>query len=178
MSQSVQLRKGVSSWHQQLALWLIANPAKTNAEAAKEFDVSPAWLSSVKHSDAFQDYFKTLQKEHAEAVLLGVKDKMLGTADIAVDEIARRIAAAPESIPFRDLLDTADVLAKRALPPAPSAAPAGNTTINVVTGISKEDLALARARMREGGSAPLRALTSAHGGAADVVDVGEESANP
>lgn len=142
MAQSAQIKK-VNSWHERLCDWLIANPSSPHKEAAKEFGVTPAWISTVIHSDAFQDYYKERSAAVSDAVLHHVKDKMLGAADLATSEIQRRLET-PQAIPMQDLLSITDVMTKRAMP----AAPAPQAVQQNVFMLSKDDLAAARAAMR------------------------------
>lgn len=149
MSNALQLKKGVSSWHKQLADWLLANPGATNGECAKHFGKTAAWISSIKHSDAFQDYYHELQKAHSEALLAGVRERMLGTTDLAVEELQRRISADPTAIPYGQLLETVDVLAKRAVPETKQ-----QVNVNLSSTVTKDELAELRGRMRERTSKP------------------------
>jgi hypothetical protein len=146
MAQSVQLLK-VNHWHQRLADWLIANPNKKLREAADEFQRSQAWISAVINSDAFQDYFKRLSAQHSEALLVTIRDKSLAAADAAVGEIQRRLESSPETIPYNQLLETAEVLMKRAAPEVSSNPGPPNVQINL--GVSQQELAEARAAMRQ-----------------------------
>lgn len=120
---------------------------KKLSEAAAEFGVTQAWLSTVKNSDAFIDYFQRLSAAHSEALLLGVREKAIATADAAVGEIQRRLEVSAETIPLNQLLDISDVLLKRTgHGEGRSQAP----TVSVHLGlVSKEELAEARLRMRE-----------------------------
>jgi len=147
MAQSAQVLK-VNHWHRRLADWLIVNAGKKKLkEAAEEFNVSQSWLSSVIHSDAFQDYFQRLSNSHSEALLVGVREKAIATADSAVSEIQRRLEVSAETIPLNQLLDISDVLLKRTGHGEPKGQP---TQVNVAVGlVSKEELQEARLRMRE-----------------------------
>src|SRR5436190_9640096 len=146
MAQSAQVAK-VNHWHQRLADWLIVNAGKKKLkEAAEEFNVSQSWLSTVIHSDAFQDYFQRISAAHSEALLLGVREKAVATADAAVGEIQRRLEVSAETIPLNQLLDISDVLLKRTGHGEGRQAPAVSLHLGLV---SKEELAEARLRMRE-----------------------------
>jgi hypothetical protein len=124
-----------------------------------------AWISSIKHSDAFQDYYQHLQRTHSEALLAGVRERMLGTADLAVEELQRRISAAPDAVPYNQLLETVDVLTKRAVPEQ-------RTAINVDLrgAVTRQELSDLRDRMRGGGAAP----ASAHDRGAVDAEIVEE----
>src|SRR5262245_346940 len=142
MAQSVQLLK-VNHWHQRLADWLIANPDKKLGDAAKEFGRTAAWISAVINSDAFQDYFKRLSQAHHEAVLVTVRDKVVAAADSAVNELTRRLEVSPETIPYQQVLETADVLLKRAGFGEGKAPSQPGVQVNVGL-VSRDELAQAR----------------------------------
>lgn len=143
MAVSAQIKK-VNSWHERLCDWLLANPSAPQKEAAKAFNVTQSWISTVIHSDAFQDYYKERSAALSDMVLHHVKDKMLGAADQAVSEIQRRLET-PQALPIDTLLEITDVMTKRAMPATQGA---GSGPVQNVFVLSKEDLAQARAAMR------------------------------
>jgi len=140
----VQIKK-VNSWHERLADWLIANPAKTQGEAAKHFGVTQAWLSVVKNSDAFQDYFRQRSDAASAVIIHGVKEKMLGAADQAVSELSRRLEH-PQTLTMQQLLDVTDTMTKRTMAPQLQAAQ-GPQQLHLHM-VPKAALAEARAAMR------------------------------
>src|SRR5690242_17529910 len=103
----------VSDWHERFAEWLILNPDKGLEEAAKVFNRSVPWLSTVRNSDAFQDYFKKLSSAHTGAVLHSVREKTLGLADQVITKLQERVELEGASIPLKGLLEIADVALKR-----------------------------------------------------------------
>lgn len=140
MSQSVQLKR-VNTWHERLADRLIAFPAESRAETAKAFNVTPSWLSSVIHSDLFQDYWKQRSTEASNVVLTNVRDQLAGVTAQALADLGRRLET-PQALQTGEVLDIADRLLKHQLP----AQSAPTVQVNVVT---KSDLASAREAMRE-----------------------------
>lgn len=150
MAQSAQVRK-LNPWHIRLADWLISNGMGPgwNRKASAEFGVTQAWISTVYHSDAFQEYFASRNIEISSALATTVRDKMLGTASLAMDILAERVEAEGNVMPIGALLETVDVLAKRT---GHGEAKQGQTPqpvvqVNVVT---REQLSEARALMRRG----------------------------
>lgn len=159
MSQSASIRK-VNPWHQRLADWLIANPTKTNKEAAEVFDVSESWLSTVKNCDAFQDYFQELSRAHSHAVSDHLAAKTRAVAEMALDELGRRIEKDATVLPFESIKDTADTMLKRA-GYGEARASANPVTVNVGL-VTRGDLEALRAQMRkETKPIELKALASA-----------------
>lgn len=138
---SVQLKRGVNRWHEQLADWLIANPGRTQNEAARHFDVTAAWLSSVVNSDAFQDHYKRKAANHSEALLLGIREQTAGVAAQGLAELGRRMEN-PRAMPVAEVLAITDTMLKHAKP-----ADAGSRPSTLLV-VSKEDLELARQEMR------------------------------
>ena len=149
MAQSAQIAK-VNPWHQRFADWLILHGAEPgwNAKAAKEFGRTPAWISTVYHSDAFQDYYQRLSDEYRKELLQTVSEKIAGAAGQAIDLLAERLTLEGHILPYNTLLETVDVLGKRMGVGESS----GPTTVvnNNVALVSREELETYRARMRSG----------------------------
>lgn len=146
MAQSAQVAK-VNHWHERFADWLIANPGRPMSEAAKFFGKSQSWLSVVKNSDAFTDYFKARSQAHADVVSHNIKDKILGVADHALSLIGERLDEQGAVLPIGTLLEVADITLKRAGFDK-AAAPAVQQNFMV----SPQELADARAQMRGAGT--------------------------
>jgi hypothetical protein len=173
MAQSAQIAK-VNHWHERLADWLIANPDKPLSEAAKAFNKTQPWISTVIHSHAFEDYFRLRSEAYSASVL----DKAAGVAGQALEALGERLATEAKVLPINTLLEVADVMTKRARPaPTPSASPQVVNQIGIMT---REELASIRTEMRnltplpspgseapsgppliEAGTAPASALISA-----------------
>lgn len=170
MAASAQIKK-VNQWHEQLCTWLLANPAAKQSEAAKLFNVTQSWLSTVINSDAFQDYYRERSAALAEGVTTGLIDKMKGAADQAVTEIQRRLES-PLAMSTGELLEITDVMTKRVVGQASGAA---QQPLQQILIVSKDDLAAARAAMRgrfEGRALSAPTLKEFDGEAVDVVSAG------
>jgi hypothetical protein len=99
--------------HDQIALWMIANPSGKLGDCAREFDYSQSWLSIIIHSDAFQARYEELRKQADASVIHDIPAKMRGVASLALDALADQIetAAADNTVAPRDfLLRTSDSL--------------------------------------------------------------------
>lgn len=149
MAQSVQIAK-VNPWHQRLADWYIANPSATLNETAKEFKKTPSWISIVKNSDAFQDYFQRLSIQHSEAVSQSVRERTLALADQSVSQLQQALddsATTGIALPPATLVTIADMALKRT--GHGEAKASGPQVVNNVIGmVSREELAKHRQVMR------------------------------
>jgi hypothetical protein len=145
MAASAQIAR-LNPWHNRFALWLIAHGETKGwgKKAAAEFGVTQAWLSTVYHSDAFQDYYKGLRAEHTATLIHSISDKLNGAAGQALDILQEKLELEGPSLPFDTILETVDVLTKRALP-----AQSKNETNIQVALVSKEELAAFRDQMRK-----------------------------
>lgn len=124
MAESLQLHKVSKPWHEALAEYFILYPERTMTQAAADFNVSLPWLSLVKNSDAFQDYYQARRREHFNDVSRAlaeskIEDKLRSVADMSLDAIADRVAEHVQKVPTRELsleaLQTSAQLALKAL---------------------------------------------------------------
>ena len=81
----------VSNWMQALSDYMIANPESRAYEAARFFQVTEAWLSTVKNSDAFRQFHDKRRKEHFGQISTDVGEKLQALAEISLDEITVRV---------------------------------------------------------------------------------------
>lgn len=151
MSQSASIAK-VNPWHQRLADWLICNPTATNREASLHFKVTESWLSTVKNSDAFQDYFQEISKAVSASVFASVREKTLAVADQSLAKIQEQLDG-PTVIPLGALVDIADMALKRT---GHGEGKANGPAIQVNVGlVTKDQLEASRLKMRERKVLPL-----------------------
>ena len=145
MAQSTQIQK-VGWWHERLADLMIANPHVTLGELAIALGRSQVWISIVKNSDVFIDYWRERSKAHSQAVTDEIKAKGFAAAELALDHIHQRLAEpAGALLPIDTLLNVVDVNMKRFGYSAENKAPTFNFTLGAVT---PEQLAEARAKLR------------------------------
>lgn len=90
MSQSASIKK-VGVWHEDLLEFLIANPRASGAEVALYFNVSEAWLSTVKNSDAFQELWAKRRGEHFSRVSSSIVEKVTALAEVTVDALTDEV---------------------------------------------------------------------------------------
>lgn len=145
--------KNVNPWHEKLAAWMLVHAGSPgwNRRAAENFGVSSAWISTVVHSDAFQDYYQRLRQETTVPAVFSARERLLGTLDQAIDLVQDKLEKDGSTLTLSNLLDTVDVLAKRT---GHGEGKSSSVEIsNQVLLVTKEELQESRARMR--GSKPL-----------------------
>jgi hypothetical protein len=128
---------------------MIAYPEATLGELAAALQKTPSWISSVKNSDMFVDYWRRRSQDHSDAVTRDVKAKGLATAEMALEHLHKKLES-PDALLLttETLLNVVDVTMKRFgydNGPA-SKAPAINVNLGLVTA---EQLAEARAKLRK-----------------------------
>lgn len=147
--------KKVGVTHEAIITWFLENPGRSNRDCATAFDVSQAWLSTMIHSDAFQERLNRRQDEMAALVGISLTEKLGAAAEVAIDGLTRQLETC-ENPEF--LLDATDKLCHRLgfAPRSSTSAPTGQTTnntqINIVT--SADDLRAARALMAGASAVP------------------------
>ena len=160
MAESAQIARTSKPWHEALAEFFILYPERTMTEAAKHFGVTLPWLSVVKNSDAFQDYYQARRREHFNEVSKAladskIEDKLKGLADMSLDAISERVAEHIEKVPTRELsLDALHASAQLALKALGfsdkrvAAAPGNFTQNNTTVIVGAEALARAKGNLR------------------------------
>lgn len=132
----------LSTKHDQIMNWLIANPHRLLRECAEEFKISQGWLSQLIHSDIFQAELKRRQ----EAVFIGVAQdiptKLKGLADVAIEKVTRMVEQSEDPDLVMDAFDK--TLHRLGYAPQKQSAPAAAPTQVNVFQVSQADLASAR----------------------------------
>src|SRR5262245_8940343 len=90
MANSVQVQK-VNWWHERLADYMIAHPDHTLGQIAAVFNKSPVWISIIKNSDVFIDYWKKRSAGHSKAVTTDIKAKAFANAEMALDLLSEKL---------------------------------------------------------------------------------------
>lgn len=146
MGNAVQIQK-VSWWHERLADYMIAYPDHTLQQIAVVFGRTPQWISIIKNSDAFIDYWRKRSGEHSSAVTQDVKSKGFAAAELALDRLNSKLEGPEGDLMTPDtLLQVVDVTMKRfGYDNAKNQAPVFNFNLGSVT---PEQLAAAREKLR------------------------------
>lgn len=103
----------INWWHEQLADWMLANPEKTLGEAAKHFDISQAWLSVVKNSDSFKDYWAKRRSVIEAGVAGSIVDKTCAMTELALDRMLEKMENMGDALSIKQLQSIADMGLKR-----------------------------------------------------------------
>lgn len=147
MADSVQILK-LNDFHQQLALYMIAHPGKTNKEIGQKFGYSPTYISIIKNSDAFKAHYAKLY-ERQVVTLQPIVDATNAMTDMALECINQKLETIGDQLSIGELREIADMGLKRlgfgAL--KTSQAPAVNVGVSVV--VDRGDLESARRTMAE-----------------------------
>lgn len=146
-------------WYERLADALIANPDKTLTQIAADFNCSLAWISTIKNSDVFKEYWTRRSNEASKDLLGELRSKGMAAAELAVDALNRRLELEADQLPIPTLLEVADISMKRfgydSGGKKGQAPTVNNFNLGVVT---PTELAEARARMRALKSEVIEAL--------------------
>ena len=137
--------KKVSFTHEALILWLLENPHRPLRDCAEYFGYTQAWLSTIIHSDAFQEQLAKRQNEFAILNGIDIRKKLSTATDIALEGLTRKLEECQDP---EFLLDATDKLLHRmGYAPASARNPAGQVITNNVQNnitVSSGDLAEAR----------------------------------
>lgn len=138
--------KKVSFTHEALILWLLENPHRPLRDCAEYFGYTQAWLSTIIHSDAFQEQLQKRQQEFAILTGIDIRKKLGAATDIALEGLTRKLEECQDP---EFLLDATDKLLHRmGYAPASARNPAGQVITNNVQNnitVSTTDLQEARA---------------------------------
>lgn len=114
MAQSVQV-KAVSWQHEALADLMITEPQLSLGECAKRLGFTLAWLSIVKNSDSFKDYFTLRRKVHSDALTIGIKEKAAALAEMSLDVLIEdtQVKLDNNAMSASEARENLDLVAKR-----------------------------------------------------------------
>lgn len=136
--------KSLSICHQAIMDYLMAHPTERLQDVAKAFGYTPAWLSQIIHSDAFQVMLKEKQGIAFHETVLTIKDKMMVTAHAALDKLNDMLPSIQDPRTINDI--TENMLDRLGFGAKPIN---GNVTINqqnnmVVPNTNAAEIAAAR----------------------------------
>lgn len=135
----------LSHKHQEILHYMIANPAEKLGDVALRYGVTPAWLSTLVHSDAFQEELRKKQDEVFHPAMVGVHDRLTGVAHLLIDKMEEMV----ENNKFTpgQVLEASDsVLDRLGYGTKGAGAPAGGVTINNYASVPAGAVAQARER--------------------------------
>jgi len=141
--------KKVSLKHDAIMDALIAHPERKLGLLAADFNVSQAWLSVIIHSDAFQIQLKEKQKEFFGAVVVPLREKLIGVAHLGVEKLGEVMENASTTSDKQFIADTTDSILKNLGYSPKSAPPPLQATQQNLFVVDKMVLESAREKMRE-----------------------------
>jgi hypothetical protein len=148
---SVQITK-VNWWHERLADAMISQPHLTLTEISKQLGCTLTWLSIVKNSDVFKDYWTLRSKAHSEAITSGIKEKAAALAELSLDHLIEdtQIQMEHGTLSAREARANLELVTKRFGFDGANTPQQPGTVVNLnLAMVNKELLAEARAKMRE-----------------------------
>lgn len=103
MAESAQIAK-LTPRHDLILDYLIANPTQKRSEVALAFGVTAPWLSTIIHSDIFQEKLAARQDEFFSIAVTPIHEKINALADIALDRLIDSTLVDERSDSLRDTL--------------------------------------------------------------------------
>ena len=82
------------------------SPAASGRDAAAHFDVTPVWISIVKHSPVFRAEFDRRRERISVAVEVDIVDRATALAELSLNVLSARIEQSGDTMPLRALIDT------------------------------------------------------------------------
>ena len=147
---NTQAIQKLSTFHEMLANWILANPGATYRQMGAAFNYSPAWLCTVVNSDLFKAYMAEKMKDVNSRVLDDIPAMLKGTAALAIERMNDVLQHTEDSKTIVDAFDS--VMHRYGYAPNAKAAPAAQGPLvqqNNVFFLSKEDLGDARKKLLE-----------------------------
>lgn len=140
-----QIRR-TSYSHEAFANWLLENPHRPLRDAAEYFEYTQSWLSTILHSDAFQELLRSKQALVEQMIIADIPAKLRATTDVALEKLSAKIEKSEDP---DYLLDATDKLLHRmGYAPSsarnPGAVNLSQTNIQNNISVSAPDLAAAR----------------------------------
>lgn len=135
--------------HDIIIDFLIANPTLKMSEVARQFHVTPPWLSVIIHSDIFQAKLRERQETFFIRSTSSIKEKLETLAHLALDEMIDRVETQPRIDEVREIakvaLDRIGYSGSRVSGDRPS----GQYIQNNFIGVSADVLRAARQKILE-----------------------------
>lgn len=94
----------VSIKHEEIMNFMLANPTRKLQDVARHFGITPAWLSCVIHSEAFQARLAERKDAIFNETVLPLKEKMTVVAHQVLDTLVERVPTMSD----KDLNNLAD----------------------------------------------------------------------
>jgi len=136
-------------WHETIIDDMIAFPLSTNKERSSRLGYTPEYIMMLTRSDMFQAAYQARRANMREKLDDSITGKLGDLASLSLDIMKETIEKKRSQIPFRDLAAANDSLLQRlGYGASPAPASGANVQVNVTSGITAEQLASAREKLR------------------------------
>lgn len=135
-----RLKRGLNSFHEALADYILLNPGATLREKGEYFGYKPAWISTVENTDLFKAYFAERRKGVAMTICHSLPEKLAAAANLATERMMEVLEKTNDSDTVIDAFDK--ILARHGYAPKAQGAAVG--TAQNVFFIGAADLAQAQ----------------------------------
>lgn len=132
-------KRGLNRRHDELLMWAMLNPQKTQRELARDLGYSESWVSTLMATDMFKERLKSLKDTYHSTAFVGVTSKVEAAATLALNRMIEVLENDRENqlSPTYILEATSKLLERFEKVTQPQQAPAqGGVTVNV--GIAQE----------------------------------------
>lgn len=141
----------VNWWYESIVDWMLLNPDKSKADAARFFNVSSVWMYTLTQSDVFKALYEQRRAAHNGVVSASIVEKVSALADVALEHLTERVAKNGESMTPGLLKDIAEMsLEKLGYDGKYGKSPlvASNPSVNVQVNLQANAVDLAEARQK------------------------------
>lgn len=133
--------------HQELMMYMLLHPKKTQGEIARDLGYTQAWVSTVVNSDMFQKKYAESRDVYEGTVFISLQEKTTAAAQMALDRLMTNLEDSHDLDPGF-YLEAVNKLLQRLEPPKTPAATALNmvhhSAHNTLVVATNEDIARAR----------------------------------
>lgn len=137
----------LSHRHEAVLRAMLENPDARLGDIAALLGYTPAWLSTLIHTDAFRAELKKRQGELWEESSISIRERLTGLAEAGLDVLGERLADA--ETPTREVRETTQMALAGLGYSGGGGAAAGGQTVNVIN-VPSEVFQRARSRVLEG----------------------------
>jgi len=132
--------------HRAIADFLLTNPEKPMREVAAHFGVTPSWLSTIVHSDLFQELLREKEELIFHSVVVPLRQKVQAAAHIGVEKVAEALHHASSISDKTFVVETTEKLLRTLDYGTPKAPPGSGGTFNQQNIFVAEKAAVEQAR--------------------------------
>lgn len=141
--------KKLNWWHTQIVDWMLGNPEKKLRDCAAALGVSQPWLSTIIHTDIFQNYAQSRMAQHHLLVSNDIIGKAQALADLSLDVLTERIEDERDTMKLKEVRASAELSLKAlGYTGGDGGGSDRNSGVTILVGADSTVLAAARERIR------------------------------